>query len=291
LTGAAILTLLAAGRPAAAGTLSLATGLDVSSGKYGEALPTTIVSPSLAIKYLESEWAIGAAVPYLDTNGPSNVVPGLGASGSSPLPPRVVTREGIGNVAIWARRTILTLDPTGTSIELKGKIRFGTASAAQGLGTGQNDYAASLELDQPLARGASLFASFGRRFPASTPDLALHPVGFGSVGADYKLAPRWTAALWLDMQQATTTTSGCEAEVTADLTYRISPNWKIDVYGVKGFAVGSPAIGWQASSSPGSTGSDPTPWVRRPPPAPGGLLSDVGSDRCAAGGLPDGEFA
>jgi hypothetical protein len=44
---------------------------------------------------------------------------------------------------------------------------------------------------------------------------ALHQVWFGSVGADYKLAPRWTAALWLDMQQTTTATSGREAEVTA----------------------------------------------------------------------------
>ena len=137
---------------------------------------------------------------------------------------------------------ILDLDQTGTSLDLKGKIRFGTASAAQGLGTGRNDYALSLELDQRLPGGASLFASFGRSFPVSTPDLALHQVWFGSVGADYKLAPRWTAALWLDMRQATTATSGRVAEVTADLTYRISRAWKIDVYGVKGFAAGSPAV-------------------------------------------------
>jgi hypothetical protein len=78
----ALLTLPAAG-PATAGTLSLATGLDVSSGKYGEAVPTTIVNPSLAIKYLESEWAIGMTVPYLQTSGPSNIVPGLGTSVSS----------------------------------------------------------------------------------------------------------------------------------------------------------------------------------------------------------------
>jgi hypothetical protein len=242
LTGAALLSLPAAGGSAAAGTLSLAAGLDVSSGKCGEAVPTTIVSPSLAIKYLEKDWAIGATVPYLDTNGPSNVIPGLGASGSGLQPAPLVTREGIGDVAIWARRTILTLGPTGTSIDLKGKIRFGTASPAQGLGTGHNDYAVSLEADQPLPGGASLFASFGRRFPVSAPDLTLHQVWFGSVGADYKLAPRWTAALWLDMRQATTATSGRVAEVTADLTYRISPAWKIDVYSVKGFAIGSPAV-------------------------------------------------
>jgi hypothetical protein len=242
LTGAALLTLPAAGGPAAPGTLSLASGLDVSSGEYGEAVPTTIVNPSLAIKYLEKDWAIGATVPYLETNGPSNVVPGLGAPGSGLRAAPLVTREGIGDVAIWARRTIFSFAQTDTSIDLKGKIRFGTASAAQGLGTGHNDYAVSLEANQPLGRSASLFASFGRRFPVSAPDLALHQVWFGSVGADYKLGPRWTAALWLDMQQASTATSGREAEVTADLTYRFSPAWKIDAYGVKGFANGSPAV-------------------------------------------------
>ena len=81
------------------------------------------------------------------------------------------------------------------------------------------------------------------KVPVSAPDLTLRPVWFGSVGADYKITSRWTAALWLDMQQATTATSGREAEVTADLTYRIAPAWKIDVYGVKGFAAGSPAVG------------------------------------------------
>lgn len=44
------------------------------------------------------------------------------------------------------------------------------------------------------------------------------------------------------MQQATSGTSGREEEVAADITYHISPAWKIDVYAVKGFASGSPAV-------------------------------------------------
>jgi len=238
----ALAALLAAGGRAAAGTLSLATGLDVSSGNYGEATPTTIVSPSLAIRYLERDWAIGGTLPYLETSGPGNVVPGLGAAGSAPGGAPFVSRAGIGDVVLWARRNVFSLAATGLEIDLKGKIRFGTASAAQGLGTGRNDYALSLEADQPLAAGASLFAGFGRRFPVGTPDFPLHQAWFGSVGGSLKLAPRWTAGLWLDMQQATATTGGGEAETTLDLTYRVSQAWKIDAYGVKGFAAGSPAF-------------------------------------------------
>jgi hypothetical protein len=240
--GSVFLCLFGVNPSAAAGTLSLTTGMDVSSGNYGEALTTTIVSPSLAIKYLEKDWAIGASTPYLDTNGPGNVIPGLGRLGSSPQTAPLVTREGIGDVALWARGTILTLAKTGTSIELKGKIRFGTASAAAGLGTGKNDYAVSLEADQPIGRNASLFASFGRRFPISPPDFRLEDAWFGSAGGSYRFAGSWTAAMWLDMQQATSDTSGRQQEVTSELTYRISPAWKIDVYGVRGFATGSPVV-------------------------------------------------
>ena len=240
--GTLLLSLFGAGAPAVAGTLSLATGMDVSSGNYGEAPTTTIVNPSLAIKYLEKNWAIGASTPYLDTTGPGNVIPGLGRLGTSSKTTPLVTREGVGDVAVWARGTILTLASIGTSIELKGKIRFGTASAAEGLGTGQNDYAVSLEADQPIGRRLSLFASFGRRFPISPPDFRLEDAWFGSAGGSYKFAERWTAAMWLDMQQATSDTSGRQQEVTSELTYRISPAWKIDVYGVRGFATGSHVV-------------------------------------------------
>jgi hypothetical protein len=192
LAGIALLSLSCTGLPAAAGTLSLATGLDVSSGNYGEAVPTTIVSPNLAVKYLEKDWAIGASAPYLALTGPGNVIPGLGAVSGAPTAPPV-SREGIGDVAIWARRTILSLAKTDTSIEFKAKIRFGTASTAQGLGTGRKDYVLSLEADQPIGRSASLFASFGRRFPVSTPEFPLHDVWFGSIGGSYGLSTRWTA--------------------------------------------------------------------------------------------------
>jgi hypothetical protein len=241
LAGGAVLSLVCQGGPSLAGAVSLATGLDISSGGYGEALPTTIVTPDLAIKYVDKSWAIGASTPYLETTGPGNVVPGLGRLGSSPQTAPLVTRDGIGNVAIWARGTILSIAKTDTSVDLKGKIRFGTASAAEGLGTGRNDYSVSLEADQPIGKKASLFASFGRRFPISPPDFPLESVWFGSFGGSYDLADRWTAAMWLDMQQATSDTSGREQEVTADLTYRVSRVWKIDVYAVKGFAAGSPA--------------------------------------------------
>jgi hypothetical protein len=242
LAGAAVLSLVGAGGPALAGTLSLATGLDISSGNYGEGLTTTIVTPDLVVKYLEKNWAIGASTPYLETTGPGNVVPGLGSLGSAASGVPLVTHNGIGNVVVWARRTILTIAGTDTSIDLKAKIRFGTASAAEGLGTGRNDYALSLEANQPIGKKASLFASFGRRFPISPPDFPLEDAWFGSFGGSYDFADRWTAAMWLDMQQATSDTSGREQEVTADLTYRISPVWKIDVYAVKGFSTGSPAV-------------------------------------------------
>jgi hypothetical protein len=83
------------------------------------------------------------------------------------------------------------------------------------------------------------------------------------------------------MQQASTETSAREAEVTADLTYRISPAWKIDVYGVKRFINGSPAV---AGGIIPHLAASFLIRLRRDPPATGGLsrrLSDLGGDGCA----------
>ena len=250
---AGLLALLLISRPAPAGDLLLSTGMDVSTGNYGDVKPTTIVSPTLTVKYRTEDWVIGASGPYLRSTGPDNVVPGLGTLGGTSQTLPSVTRVGVGDIVIWGSRTILTLDATGTSIDLTGKIHFGTASAAQGLGTGENDYSLMLEATQPIAPDANLFASFGRRFTGSPPGVSLLDVWYGSIGGDYKLQPGWTVNFSLDMRQPSSVTSGRQEEVTGSLTWRVAPPWKIQIYAVKGFASGSPAVGggvvltWQYS--------------------------------------------
>ena len=45
------------------------------------------------------------------------------------------------------------------------------------------------------------------------------------------------------MQQPSFVGDGMQQEVTATIDWRPAPGWKIEVYGVKGFASGSPDYG------------------------------------------------
>ena len=58
--------------------LTLSTGLDYSSGKYGEATRTETMVVPLGIKYEVGDWTLRATIPYVESNGPSTV------SGSGP---------------------------------------------------------------------------------------------------------------------------------------------------------------------------------------------------------------
>jgi hypothetical protein len=229
--------------PAAGGELTLSTGFDISTGKYGQAQSTTLAVQTFTAKYRDGPWAVWLSLPYLRSTGPGNVVAGLGSLDGTSTAAPIGTSSGIGDVVLGASREIWALPTTGTTIDLKGKIRFGTASAAHGLGTGQNAYYLELEAAQPVARGATLYASFGRRFTGSTPVLPLRDVWYGSAGATLRLLPAWTAGLFLDMRQPSLPGSGRQQEMTASLDYRPAPGWKLTVYGVKGFAAGSPTVG------------------------------------------------
>jgi hypothetical protein len=239
--GAGALALLAAG-PAAARELALSTGFEITTGTYGQPQSTTLAVETLTAKYRDAKWALWVSVPWLESTGPGNVVAGLG-----PIDPTAAASgaisTGIGDVVLGASREIARLPFTGTIFDLKGKIRFGSASAARGLGTGRNAYYLELDATQPITRDATLEAAFGRRFTTGTPDLPLRDVWYGSAGGTLRLRPQWTAGLFLDMRQPSLPDAGRQQEVTASLDYRPAPGWKLTVYGIRGFAAGSPAIG------------------------------------------------
>ena len=239
---AALLVLPLAGSFGLADELRLSTAFDASTGRYGQAQSTTILFETLTAKYRAHEWSAWVTLPYLETIGPGNVVPAVGAVDGT-ASAAVAVESGVGDVVLGATRELLNISPTGTTIDAKGKIRFGTASASRGLGTGRNGYYLELDATQPVGASAAVLASFGRRFTGSTPDLPLHDVWYGSVGASYTFTPHWSADLWLDLREPSLPGTGQQEEATLSLGYRPFPGWKLDVYGVKGFASGSPAIG------------------------------------------------
>ena len=86
--------------------LSLTTGADFSSGRYGAAADTDILVVPLSLRARKAD-QISATLPYLRLDGPANIVGG-GESGpividpTAPTPRRV--REGLGDLSLGVDR-------------------------------------------------------------------------------------------------------------------------------------------------------------------------------------------
>jgi hypothetical protein len=242
-------------RPAAAetasaqsGGFSLTAGIDYSTGKYGGTSSTDILYVPLIGKYETDKWVFKLTVPYIMVSGPGNVVRDVGII-ESKTPHARQTESGLGDIVLGVSRNLVDIASTGTLIDLTGKIKFGTADAGKALGTGENDYAAQVDVTQRVMTALSVFGSLGYKIVGSPSGADLRNVVYGEAGAVFKVNPGTAVGAYLDASQAPSPASGPVREVTAYLSQALAQRWKLQVYGVHGFANGSPDWGGGAMAT------------------------------------------
>ena len=91
--------------------------------------------------------------------------------------------------------------------DLTGKIKFGTASESQGLGTGKNDYTLELDAYKPVSDHAIGFAGLGYKKMGDPRGTNLRNVWLGSIGVSYKINPLTNLGIMADYRQKTLETS------------------------------------------------------------------------------------
>jgi hypothetical protein len=220
------------------GVVTLLAGVDYSTGKYGQATATDILYVPFTARYEVDKWLFGLTVPFISVTGPGNVVRDVGAVANRAAAARRAD-DGLGDVIGQITRNVFEATSSGTLVDFTGKIKFGTASASKGLGTGENDYLAQVDLTQRITSLIAAFGSVGYRFVGNPPGANLHNAAYGEVGGAYKISDATRAGLIFDASQAIGP-SGPQADVTAYLSQQLSRAWKVQVYGVRGFANGSP---------------------------------------------------
>jgi hypothetical protein len=240
-----IATLAAAGFAGAAQAegLTLGTGFDYTSGKYTGTEDTQILYVPFIAKYETGAWALRATVPYIRITGPGNVV-GAGAD-------RVVlsdgsterrSESGLGDIVLSAFYNVLSERSAPIGLDLGAKLKLGTADEERGLGTGKEDWSLQADLFKPLG-ALTLFGSLGHRWYGEPAGIELKNVTYWSLGGATRLSPRTSAGLAYDYRPKITTGGGEISELTAFLTWRISPEWKVQPYAVAGFGDASPDWG------------------------------------------------
>jgi hypothetical protein len=173
--------------------------------------------------------------------GPANVV---GGDGIVVLPGQNVpqrTVSGFGDVVASAFYNVLGPDAP-LLLDLGGKIKFGTADEAEGLGTGKNDF--SLQVDAFKVIGSfTPFATLGYRWYGDPPGVDLHNVVYGSVGTSYRISGSTTAGFVYDFRDRIAAGGARVSELMGFVSQKFSPTWKLQLYVVKGFTDASPDAG------------------------------------------------
>jgi hypothetical protein len=227
---------------------TLGSGLHYNSGDYGTGTTTTILSVPLDIRYERTPWRFRIWVPYVEIDGASSVIPGIG-SVSNGNPRRrggsagaSGAASGLGDVVASATYAA-HYDPTARlGVDVTGKIKLGTADADAGLGTGEHDFAALAEAFKTFDR-TTFFAGVGHHWLGSSPLLRLDDVWSWSLGASYRIDQRDSAGVFYDSRERVSSSAEPLSEITAFWSRRLDRAWKAQAYFLLGLAEGSPDWG------------------------------------------------
>ena len=242
-------------------TLKVGTGIDYTSGKYGSSTTTDITQVPFTLGYDVGDWSLKLTLPYIHVTGADNVIPGIGPVVNTnpkgrgkgkkngqvvPTPTLAPTStgsaSGLGDIIAAATYEAYSNKAANFGIDVTGKIKFGTADADKGLGTGKNDY--TVAVDTYKGFGAwTVFGGVSYTWLGSTQYIRLNNVFGANIGASYKLDNKSSIGAYYDYREKASSTSFTRNELTGYYSHKFASAWKAQAYATKGFTDGSPDWG------------------------------------------------
>ncbi len=231
---------------------SLGAGLDYSTGKYGNTQSTDILYVPFTAGYASGRMALGLTVPYISVTGPGGVIQGFGQIGTSASGrtygrpahgsgQTTTTNSGLGDVIASAAYRAYAGD--AALLDVIGKVKFGTADADKGLGTGENDYSAQFDLRLLPQETTSYLVSAGYKWVGAPDGIETNNVVYGTLGIDHLHNNGMHAGVMLNAAQAAFATAGSQRDLTLYISRTVSPTTSLQAALLKGFADGSPDYG------------------------------------------------
>ena len=151
--------------------------------------------------------------------------------------------SGMGDVSLSASYLFFPSTKGNPFFELTGKVKLGTADETKGLGSGEADYTAQVDIYQPVGDGGTLFLTAGYRWRGSPDAYELNDGMIGSLGASFKLTVATSAGLVFDYRQAATDTGDDPMQITPFISWKSADDWGVQLYGSVGLSDGSPDSG------------------------------------------------
>lgn len=222
--------------------LVFSTGLDYSSGKYGQTEDTNITYVPFTGKYEMDRWTFKATVPYIQIDGPANVTPDSRVV-VNPGTRAVRTKEsGLGDVVLNAAYSTYSNTEQQLYIDIGGKVKLPTADEKKGLGSGKADYSIYSDVFKTYGN-VTLLGTLGYKVFGDPDGINLNNVLFGSAGFSYKLSQADSIGFVVDVRERTTDGSTALREYSVFYSHKFDDTYKLQTYLVTGDTTSSVDIG------------------------------------------------
>jgi hypothetical protein len=224
------------------GSLKLTTGAEYITGDFGGTESVEQLYVPVTTRYTTKRYSFRLTIPYIRLTAPTGTVQSDGTiiSGTGPI----ITESGMGDViaGITYRDAFNTEVASDVAIDFTAKVKFGTADADKGLGSGENDYTIQTELYKFVDR-FMLFGILGYKFRGDPAGVDLNDSWLAFMGGNYRLTPAFRTGLDLYYQEALFSGADDQMELSAFLGYKLSSTKFLRSYLIKGFGDASPDWG------------------------------------------------
>lgn len=225
----------------------ISAGAEYTSGEFGGTESIEEWYVPVTGKYRLGKYVFRLTVPYIRLTAPRGTT--LVSAGPDGEVLAVVsgprtTEDGLGDIisGVTYQDLFNTELSRSLAVDLTGKIKFGTADEDKGLGTGENDYTVQADVFRFFDRFMP-FGTLGYKFRGDPPGIDLDDVWFGVIGGLYDFTPNLGGGLDFYYREASFPGGSEQQELTAHLSYRLSSNQRLQVYGLHGLSDGSPDWG------------------------------------------------
>lgn len=214
---------------------SVRVGVERTSGDYGRSADLEDLYVPVTGVYAADRYAVRVTIPYLELTLPQE-------SGAG-----TTTVSGLGDVLLAASVFDVLRSQDGTvALDLTGKIKFGTADEAQGLGTGEQDYSLQMDVLKFLA-GGTLIGTLGYKARGEPLGWVLDDSWYASLGGLRRQGDATRIGFFFDYHGASLPGLSARRELTALWSRELSEQWQLQAYLVGGLSDASPD--WGASLS------------------------------------------
>ncbi len=227
--------------------LSAKLAYDWTSGKYGRLRNSYASIGSVTVTADCGEYSADVVMPWVHQSGPGRLIAIPGRRPVIILGPDEKA-SGIGDITAGLTRYLLNQEDHGVDVDVGVIVKFPTASADKGLGTGKYDYSVQAAVAREW-RGFNATLTVGYTFVGKVEDQDYHNAFYESLDIAYDFTKAWSIGATYSNGASIIPGTPASRDAQFYLTYKPTKRTKIEIYYLKGYTIQSPDRGAGISAS------------------------------------------